>query len=287
MSDDPYAFSIQTLKNGVTESNLFSVDEIVTVRVVKFNTINTMQQVTVFWGDGSYSVESSMELTHEYSDIGSYEIECYVKDTSNNIYTTDIKIVSIGNVDSDIIYVDLNKVATSANYNSGSISDPLAGEEFLTAISTGKIYNTSGYNDISTRPIFKLRGNANLTISPDFVAAPAVQVMGGYRSLLDVWDASVYGPWVMKFSDPRVEGGRVVADFSGAILRGGIIYNTTDSGGQYGAIFNFTKLYNMYVVCQGTNSKISLVTDNRNVTNDESYIIGSTIYSTNGVVVSE
>jgi hypothetical protein len=218
-----------------------------------------------------YNINGFSEIFKNiFYDIGSVGTEIvYLTLNSNlpNEFQTNISFNILENT-SGIFYVDLN----SENDGDGTSSSAFNFLQFKERIKYGGKANV---NDI-----YKLKGYK--FIQRDLTVKRPFNVFNiDYRKniIIDVWDASLYGPWMISTIDDYYFD-NIILDFKGCTLKNGIIYNQPQKNGLdfYGGKIEITNLYNMWIVNQGKNSEISFVP-----TISGSNIMGSTIYCENKI----
>ena len=179
----------------------------------------------------------------------------------------------------DIYYVDINRTYDSNLLNIGSVNDPFNYSEFK------NILNGNSKKNIGSS--FKLQGYRELTAVSDLIT-----IKNNRDYIVDVWDASSYGPWVLVVNNDLISVNQKLC-LSSCELKNGIIYNKPKmyNNEYYGGVLSIHDCYNMYIVYQGLGGFVEFNTV-FSAMDDTSYplistlynekIYGSTIYSQNG-----
>lgn len=184
-----------------------------------------------------------------------------------NEFETNISFNILENT-SGTYYVDLN----SSLEGTGSSISAFNFIQFKERIKYG---GSSNINDI-----YKLKGykfiERDLNEKRPYIG---LEIDNRKNITLDVWDASLYGPWLISSKDDYYDE-NIILKFHGCTLKNGIIYNQPQKYGNsfYGGKLEITNAYNMWIVNQGSNSEITFVPSISGCN-----IFGSTIYSDNKI----
>ena len=180
-------------------------------------------------------------------------------------------------------YVNINQsYDINIGPNFGTSANPFNYNEMVSRINVGgagqlwDVYNVQGYRQIITTPVFSENW--------------AIQTDPNKRFVIQAWDSSLYGPWMM-----IVYGNNSNADynpklsFAGTVVRNGIVYNVPYNS--VGSEIEVSVTYDMFINSIGQDSFLRLTPTNgiyyniagtTNFTND-CFLIGSTIYTENGI----
>jgi len=235
------------------------------------------------FGDGT-SVETFSEstTTHFWETSGTKTVVLTVWNNFGDVSASDTNTFSVSAI-IQILYVNINSSYTCAAPNSGTISDPLNYNEFV-----GRLETSGTFGDI-----YRLQGSRVLT-KPTGASTPWYPISAdpNMNFQIEAWDMSAYGPWVLIPEDYATSDNTRLS-LAGTVLRNGIIYNKTFGWPtRYGGQIYVSNLYDVYVVCQGEGSYITLVPSPSGTTRRDGQvsevdlsgvnIIGSTLYTTSG-----
>jgi len=241
------------------------------IQVKIFNYVGGVTSFDIDFNDTSTSgievntTENYVDYFYTTSSDGPISITLY-----NNMNQTSAisATFTVGEATSTEYYVDIDATYISTN-NEGTQGNPFSYDELVTRLSTSgdfnDVYYLKGLRKVESDTRIIIESNSNKSFT------------------LDVWDAKLYGPWVMIFNDYEVsQASNSNISFKGCSLRNGIIYNKPNNVG--GGILEITEITDMYIVWQGLTSIIKVTEDASNKLFDIPRIKACTIYSENGML---
>jgi len=256
--------------SAVTTSAETYTDVLMSATIVSGDVVSYIMD----WGDGTSSTYTGSDpistipvLTHQYISSGSLTgtISVNNRNPFNKSLNTYIRTPTT-------YYVDINNSYTSSG--NGLLATPLNYSQFKTTIEDG--------GDGEFGDIFKLKGYRELTYGTDFVNSLILIADPTLSFVIDAWDLSAYGPWMIS---PEIYPGALtsILSFKNSTLKNGILYNRVYFDNR-GVIFYLSSMKDTFVVNQGTNSRIILSpsTQLSGTPISGCDIIGSTLYCENG-----
>jgi len=240
------------------------------IKVKVFNYVGGITSFDIDFNDTSASdiivsaSENYIEYYYNTSSSGPIDITLY--NNMNQVSAISADFV-VGNSVQNEYYVDINSSYVTTN-NTGSSTSPFNFDELVARLTTSGDFNDTYY----------LRGLRHLTSDDRYV----LEVNPNKSFILDVWDAKVYGPWVLIVEEnTSSQSTNSLISFKGTSLKNGIIYNKLNDIG--GGILEISDVTDMYIVWQGFDSILKVTQDEYNKVYDQCRIKASTIYSENGV----
>lgn len=193
--------------------------------------------------------EISASHYYDIADVGNHTIWLYLNEKEVKNLTTSANLY-LSAVNGATYYVDINSSYTTNGV--GTIASPYNYTQFAARIVSGGLG--------AVKDTYRLRGGRILTRGTNARPWTAIDTDERKKLLIRDWDNSTYGPWILGVTDDYNENNTILS-FRGCTLKNGILYNKPKLYGdtKYGGTFEFSNLYNMWVVKQGTGSRITMV----------------------------
>ena len=197
------------------------------------------------WGDGTSAfsqsiVDNQIYLEHTYATGGNYDVSAVLINGVNPNATISTGIIIVEEVSQRTFYVDIDRSNDTTATNAGTSGDPFDYGEMITKLSAG--------SDSVNYDTFKVRGFREIS-----AASEIIETNTSAQYTIDAWDLSAYGPWMICKDDKYLYN--YTMSFVGAHTIGGLYYNKPKLL-VTGSPLNISKMTNMYIVNQGTNSQI-------------------------------